>query len=49
MMDYSFDNFEVNESRITLNVNLNCYYFIQKDEEIKKLTLEEDLSEIKRA
>ncbi|CAD8092400.1 unnamed protein product [Paramecium primaurelia] len=39
MMDYSFDNFEVNESRITLN----------KDEEIKKLTLEEDLPEIKRA
>lgn len=49
MMDYGCDNFEVNESRITLNVYLNCYDIVQKDEEIKKLTLEEDLPEIKRA
>lgn len=49
MMDYSCDNFEVNESRITLNVNMNCYYIVQKDEDIKKLTLEEDLPEVKRA
>ena len=47
MMDY--DNFEVNESRISLNVILNIYNVVQKDEELKKLTLEEDLPEIKRA
>lgn len=49
MIDYSCDNFEINESRITLNVYIYINIIIQKDEEIKKLTLEEDLPEIKRA
>ena len=47
MMNYDLDTFEINESRITLNVFIDI--ITQKDEEIKKLTLDEDLSEIKRA